>query len=50
MAICGWCAREMAAANSCAVDAFHVDGRRVAMIAYGAEPGRGAFLLRWHLV
>jgi hypothetical protein len=46
MAICRWCAQEMMAASSCTVDAFHVDGQRVGMIAYGAEPGRGAFLLR----
>lgn len=46
MAVCGWCAREMTTAGSCTVDAFHVDGRPVPVIAYGAEPGRGAFRLR----
>ena len=46
MAVCGWCAQEMTTAGSCIVDAFHVDGRPVVMIAYGAEPDRGAILLR----
>lgn len=45
MAVCRWCAQEMTTAASCVVDTFHVDGRAIAMIPYGAERG-GAFLLR----
>jgi hypothetical protein len=46
MAVCRWCAQEMTTATSCIVDAFHIDGRAVEMIPYGAEPWGGAFLLR----
>jgi hypothetical protein len=46
MAVCTWCAHEMTTSNSCTVDAFHVEGRPVEMIAYGAEPGGHAFRLR----
>ena len=36
----------MTTANSCTVDAFHVEGCPIEMIAYGSEPGGGAFRLR----
>ena len=42
MAICHWCAQEMSAASSCTVAAFHLDGRRFEMIAYGADPAERA--------
>ena len=46
MAVCTWCAQEMTTASSCTVDALHLDGRAVGMIAHGAEPGGRAFRLR----
>ena len=46
MAVCTWCAQQMTTANSCSLDAFHVEGCHVEMIAYGAEPGGHAFRLR----
>jgi hypothetical protein len=46
MAVCRWCAQEMTTASSCIIDAFHVDGWAVQMIAYGTEPGGGALRLR----
>ena len=37
--VCAWCHGEMATAISCVVDAYHLNGRRVGMIAFGDEPG-----------
>lgn len=48
MAVCHWCAREMTTASSCTVDALHIGGRPVEMIAHGSEPGGGALRLRCH--
>lgn len=39
MAVCRYCDREMTTATSCAVEAMHLDGRRVAMVPNGTEPG-----------
>ena len=39
MARCSWCGAEMATARSCSVYVFHLDGRRLDLLAYGLEPG-----------
>jgi hypothetical protein len=39
MAVCDWCHRDMVAAASCDIDAFHRKGRRFDMIAFGDEAG-----------
>ena len=39
MAVCSWCNAEMTTARSCTLDALHREGRRLAMVPCGAEPG-----------
>ena len=46
MAVCRWCEQEMTTASSCTVGVFHLDGRPVEMIAFGAEPGARTLRLR----
>jgi hypothetical protein len=40
MAVCFWCNADMTAAISCIIDAFHRNGVRFDMVAYGDEYGR----------
>jgi len=40
MAKCHWCEREMTTADTCSVDALHLDGERVGMIPWGRERPR----------
>lgn len=39
MAVCTWCDREMLTADSCSIEAFHRDGRRLECRPFGQEQG-----------